>query len=277
MYKGIDVSEHNGRIDWEKVKPQIDFAMLRAGYGRGHIDEYFRRNATACEKYGIPYGVYWFSYAFDTDLAFEEANHVCNLIKDYKPTMPICFDYEYESYNWGKKQYAMLDYDDVAAIADTFLDHVESRGYYAMVYTNMDWYNNCFYKLKNRYDTWLAFWGTEEPKRKYGIHQYSSTGRIAGIDGNVDLNKTEYNYPSIIANMNIQHEVSKLNVNEANIRDIVANLTSDFWETYMDIAYRYGKGYYGEGAEALSLIRSEGYDSDLVRAIVGVMRKGRKL
>ena len=59
--RGIDVSEHQGAIDWERVKPQIDFAMLRVGYGRNHIDRQFVRNAQECTRLGIPFGGYWFS------------------------------------------------------------------------------------------------------------------------------------------------------------------------------------------------------------------------
>lgn len=277
MYKGIDVSEHQGKIDWKEASQHIDFAILRAGYGRKHLDEQFLRNVNECEHYGVPYGAYWFSYAIDNDLAFEEANFLCSVLKDYNPTMPICFDYEYDSYEWGKKQDAHLDYNTVIEMTETFLSHVESQGFYAMMYTNMDWLNRCFWRLTQKYDTWLAFWGTDEPSRKYGIHQYSSTGRIPGINGDVDLNKTSYNYPEIIKNMRIAQANKKkpVVVGEKTKRDIMANLTNEWWAMYINIAKQYCNGFYGKGIEGLAAIAAEGYDVEIIRAITAVIKGER--
>ena len=83
----IDVSEHQGKIDWEKVKPQIDGAILRCGYGSDYTnqdDEQFKRNADECTRLGIPFGVYLYSYADSIEKAKSEAAHVLRLIKGYK-------------------------------------------------------------------------------------------------------------------------------------------------------------------------------------------------
>ncbi len=98
--KGIDVSEHNGVIDWEKVKASgVGFAMIRAGYGKGNIDKQFVRNAQECTRVGMPFGVYWFSYAVTEEEVEREAEHCLNAVKPYHLDLPIAYDFEYDSVN----------------------------------------------------------------------------------------------------------------------------------------------------------------------------------
>ena len=101
--KGIDVSVWQGEINWATVKPNIDFAILRAGYGKNNIDEQFVRNANECSRLGIPFGVYWFSYALNEQQAKKEADYVCNVVAKYKLSYPICYDFEYDSTNYANK------------------------------------------------------------------------------------------------------------------------------------------------------------------------------
>ncbi len=83
--KGIDISEHNGVIDWEKVKASgIQFAMLRAGYGKGNADKQFARNAAECTRVDMPFGVYWFSYAVNDAEAVGEAMHCIQAVEPYQ-------------------------------------------------------------------------------------------------------------------------------------------------------------------------------------------------
>ena len=103
--KGLDVSHHQGKIDWEKVsKSDVDFVIIRCGYGNNltsQDDKYFAQNVAGCEKYNIPYGIYIYSYALSKSDAKSEANHVLRLIKSTgaKPTYPIYIDYEDSSQN----------------------------------------------------------------------------------------------------------------------------------------------------------------------------------
>ena len=81
---GIDVSQHQGSIDWRKVKASgIQFAMLRAGYGANTVDGEFERNARGCMEAGIPFGVYWFSYAYTPEMARREAEKCISVIREY--------------------------------------------------------------------------------------------------------------------------------------------------------------------------------------------------
>ena len=92
---GIDVSRFQGNIDWAEVKRAgVEFAMLRAGFGSGSIDVQFRRNAEGCCAEGIPFGVYWFSYAYTPDMARQEARQCLETIEDYRVEYPVCIDFE---------------------------------------------------------------------------------------------------------------------------------------------------------------------------------------
>lgn len=103
MYNGIDVSKWQGKINWSKAKKYIDFAIIRAGYGKGNVDEYANYNIEQCEKYKIPYGLYWFSYAYNKDMAEREADYLLRVIGYHKPEYPLYFDFEYDSVDYAKK------------------------------------------------------------------------------------------------------------------------------------------------------------------------------
>ena len=110
--RGIDVSYFQGNVDWEAVKASgIRFAMLRAGYGVKTVDAQFKRNASECNRLGIPIGVYWFSYAYTTEMAQKEAEACIRTIQDFRIEYPVAFDYENESINYAKKNGAR-DGDD---------------------------------------------------------------------------------------------------------------------------------------------------------------------
>ena len=196
---GIDVSYHQGTIDWDKVKKHISFAMIRAGYGNGVIDKQFERNSSECERLNIPYGVYWFSYAKNQNEAVIEANHCIKAITGKNITYPVVFDFEYASDENAVKNNYKLNNTDRYVIAKSFLDEIEKAGYYAMIYTNKDYLSKGFLALTERYDVWFARWGDiEEPGYKCGLWQWSDKGKVEGINGNVDLNVAFKDYPALI-------------------------------------------------------------------------------
>ena len=102
--KGIDVSSHQKAIDWVKVKNDgIKYVIIRAGYGQVHEDNYFKANIKGAIAAGLPVGIYWFSYALNKQQAIEEAEGCTNLIKGYKITLPIFFDFEGDSARYAAK------------------------------------------------------------------------------------------------------------------------------------------------------------------------------
>ena len=234
--KGIDVSRHNGDIDWTKIKKTIDFAIIRAGYGAGNLDKKFIRNAVECERNAIPYGFYWFSYAYTPAMAKREADYCCDAIRSLNPTFPICFDFEYGSLDYAQQNGYNLKNDEIVNIAKAFLDRVEERGYYAMIYSNPDFLENKGLKvLVPRYDLWIAKWSQTEPAYDYGIWQYGTTK----IDEAVfDANISVKNYPEIISRMN--------NFPMEDKWKVMNGMPKEWWSKYLMIAKRALLGIYND-------------------------------
>ena len=159
MYKtGIDVSKWQGAIDWEKVKAAgVEFAMLRAGYGRGNLDEQFERNASECTRLGIPFGAYWFSYAYTPDMARNEALHCMEALREYKLSYPVAYDFEYDSVDYASEQGVQVTKTLASSMARAFCEEVKSGGYYPMVYANPNYLAAYFdADIPKEYDVWLA-------------------------------------------------------------------------------------------------------------------------
>lgn len=199
--KGIDVSEHNGVIDWEKVKASgIGFAMLRGGYGQT-VDKRFKRNVSECNRLGIPCGIYWFSYALNAVGAAQEAAFCLETIKPYRIDFPVAFDLEYDSVNYAQRKGVCIGMGLASDMARAFLRAVQKAGYDAANYTNADYLRRYFDAyLQKDFPVWLAQWpnGTPDlnnPPRTCAIWQYSATGSVPGIKGPVDLDVCYETYP----------------------------------------------------------------------------------
>lgn len=190
--KVIDVSVWQGQIDWEKVKPNIDGAILRCGYGSDYEkqdDTQFRRNADECTRLGIPFGVYLYSYAKTAEQAKSEAAHVLRLIKGYNLSFPVYYDLEESGTESTAKEFAEI-----------FGDIVEAAGYWVGVYANLNWWNNYLSGLE-RFTKWVAQWNKtcDYTGKNLDMWQYSSTGSVPGISGNVDMNICYRDFPAEIA------------------------------------------------------------------------------
>lgn len=194
----IDVSEHNGVINWEEAKKHIDGAIIRCGYGmdmQKQDDKQWQRNVSECERLGIPYGVYLYSYATNTEKARSEAQHVLRLIKGRNLSYPVYYDLEER----GTEGVAVAN-------AKVFGDIIEAAGYWCGVYYNRDWHVRAIKGQLDRFTRWGAGYGTnngqaqEKHKPGFGedIWQYSSVGSVPGIKGNVDVNKCYRNFPEVI-------------------------------------------------------------------------------
>lgn len=200
--KYIDVSHWQGDIDWEKAKKHVAGVIIRAGYGQNNIDKSFVRNITECNRLGIPCGVYWFSYAYTEAMAKAEAEYCLAAIKPYKVELPVCFDFEYDSVNYAKKNGVTVTKAMATKFVHAFCGAVEKAGYYAMNYTNQDYLSKYFDDSTLKYDLWLAQWPNkpdlDNPPDGVGIWQYSSKGSVDGITGNVDMNAAYKDYAAII-------------------------------------------------------------------------------
>ncbi len=212
---GIDVSKHQGEIDWKKVAEDgIEFAIIRVGY-RGYAygtikeDPYFKANIEGALENGIDVGIYFFSTAISKAEAVEEAKWTLDKIKGYNVTYPIVFDYEgYENPDYRSYGQTRKDRSDYAI---AFLDYVREKGYLPMMYASQYYYNRQWDTDRlSDYNLWVAKYPSgnngqlvegSEPKIEYpyAMWQYSSTGRVEGIQTgsgaykNVDMN---YQYTS---------------------------------------------------------------------------------
>lgn len=201
--KGIDVSVHQGQIDWKKVKEAgIDFAILRAGYGKfeSQIDQTFDYNAQKALAAGLHVGAYWFSYAMSTEDAKEEAKLCAKVIAPYKKKFdfPIYFDYEYDSETYSVKNGVKPTKQLREAMARAFCEELQAQGWRAGVYTNQDYLNNKWsLDVLNQWEVWLADY-SGGPSVPCGMQQTGSTGRVAGIANNVDTNTAFVDYPALM-------------------------------------------------------------------------------
>ena len=194
--KGIDVSVHNGDIDWQKVKADgIEFAILRAGYGKlaSQKDQKFEQIYKNAKAVNFPVGAYWYSYAMNENEARQEADVFLSVIKGKQFEMPVYFDLE------EKKQFD-LGKEKVSAIMRAFLEKVESAGYFTGLYGSASSLTtHTADDIKSRYTIWLAHWVNQTNySSAYAIWQYSSKGKVAGINGNVDLDIGYKDFPTVI-------------------------------------------------------------------------------
>lgn len=199
---GMDVSHHQGNIDWDKVKGEgkVKFVMIRLGHGSngGTLDREFKDNVKGAERVGIPWGVYFYSYALTVDQVKKEAKYVIDVLKDYSPDYPIAFDME--DADGYKKNNGMPSNAQLVAMCDTFMSMLEDAGYYSILYASRSWLNSQLKSAKlNKYDKWLAEWrDTASYKGNHGMWQYTDKGRVAGISGLVDMNIAYVDYEKVI-------------------------------------------------------------------------------
>ena len=189
--QGIDVSEHQGRIDWNAVKASgIDFAILRVGFGApswgGRVDYQFNRNISECERLGIPYGVYIYSYAFDNQQAADEASMVIDCLSGRNPRLPVYYDLEDKTIIADGRQ------SGIASRAQIFCNKISSAGYKPGIYANLNWFNNILTDpvfKSGSWDHWIAQYNSQcHYTGSYSFWQYTSRGKVSGISGNVDMN-----------------------------------------------------------------------------------------
>ena len=186
--KGVDVSEHNGVINWERVKnTDVNYAIIRCGYGDNYAyqdDKQWLNNVSECERLGIPYGVYIYSYASSVEQARSEAEHVLRLVAGHNLSYPIYFDLEEESIR------SRVSADGIAQIAKTFCDIVQSAGYPVGIYANYNWFTNYLINPQfDQYPKWVAQYNYQcDYQGKYTMWQCTSSGGVDGINGRVDIN-----------------------------------------------------------------------------------------
>ncbi len=250
MLKGIDISEHNGNIDMKKVREDgVEFIILRLGYGKNksQIDKRFYENYGKAKENNISVGVYLYSYAINTEDAECEAKRVIDEIKNLRIEYPIFIDMEDAD---GYKAKRNVSNEMCIDICDTFCNFIEKAGYYAGIYANLNWLKNRINSNKlDRYDKWVAQWAKEcTYNKQYGIWQYSSKGKIAGINGNVDLNYAIKDYKTIIESANLNHVNGEEVTYVVKENDTLSKIATIYNKTWKEI-YNWNKEVIGENPD----------------------------
>lgn len=241
--KIIDVSQHQGSISWEKVKPNIGGAILRCGYGsdiKSQDDTQFARNLSECERLGIPHGIYLYSYATTDVQAKSELAHILRLIKGHKFELPIFIDVEEN----GTQSYA-------ARACKIVCDGLKAAGFTPGVYASLYWWNTYLTGVTD-YSRWVAQWGSKcTYSGSYIMWQNSETGRVDGINGAVDTN---YYYGTIGA----------------------AKTTTTVKKTNAAVAVEVLAGKWGNGLDRKKRLESAGYSYNDVQREVNKLLKATK-
>ena len=252
---GIDVSTHNGNINWATVKAsgKVDFVILRAGYGRyaSQVDTKFRVNYDGCVNNNIPVGVYWYSYAHTVDEARMEANACLEVLNGRKLQYPVYFDFEEKSQlNTGRA--------NVSAMAKAFCETIEAAGYYAGLYSMKSGLQSYMSdEMKNRYTVWVAHINVSSTSYTgHDMWQYTWTARIPGISGDVDCSYCYKDFPSIIGG-NTPTPTEPL-------------------KSIDEVAQEVLEGKWGNGAERRMRLTNAGYNYDAVQNKVNEILASQK-
>ncbi len=231
--EGIDISHHQGNINFDKLKGNISFAMVRTSYGSFYEDRNYKQNINGLEKIGVPYGLYHFSYATNVNTAKKEAEGFLNIIKNYKPLYPVAIDIEKTDETSNVSRDTLID------ITYTFCNEIEKHGYYVIIYSNLNYFDTMLNSDKlNKFDKWLAEWKDKPTYNKpFGMWQYTSKGKLPGISTNVDKDIAYKNYPQIIKENKLNNYVDTNN----GCNDI--NYVVKKGDTLIGIAKKYGLNY----------------------------------
>lgn len=229
---GIDISSHQGKIDFSSLKNEVDFVILRAAWGT-NTDTMFEYNYNECKKYSIPVGCYLYSYSLDTKTAIEEAKYLLKLISGKRFEYPIYIDME--DADGYKDKYGMPSNQELNDMCNNFCNIIESNGYYAAVYASQYWFNTKLTGIK-KYDKWIANWGTNDGTVQKdlsglcGMLQYTSKKNINGmyLDGDVAY----LDYPKIIKDKGLNGYGNYV-VPELSVGDKVKISTPDVYKYYV--------------------------------------------
>lgn len=246
----IDVSEHQGNIDFNKVKASgVDGVIIRAGYGRGNIDKRFKANIAAVINAGLGYiGVYWFSYAYTAPMARREAQFLNDVCLQYQKqlNLGVYFDWEYDSMKYAKQKGFSCNKELITNMCIYFCEKAIDLGYKAGYYLNLDYSKNYIDESKlTAYRRWFARYTSEKQTDCY-LWQYTSTGKVNGISGSVDMN---------------------------NLVGKVVNAPKPIKKTNAEIVKEVLNGKWGDGADRKQRLTAAGYDYNTIQRLVNKQLK----
>lgn len=232
-YYGFDVSQWNGNVDMKKAKESgKSFVLIRSSFGNvasypNQLDLKFRENVKNAKAAGLDFGVYHYSYATTVSGMKAEAKGFVELLDSIKP-VPYFVALDIEE----STQY-MLSSSQLQKIIKAFIDVVEKAGYFCALYSYESFLSKLPSSFRDKYAIWCANISTK-PSLNYGVHQYSFKGRVPGVSGDTDLNKTIIDYASKIkeAGLNGYPKTNKKNTNKSDKKETVKKPTATKTVTY---------------------------------------------
>lgn len=237
-FSGIDVSAWQGDINWDSVKKDgVEFAIIRTGYGRHdekQIDKYFKTNIKGAKAAGLKVGAYHYSYAASVEDAKTEAEFCLSILDGEKLDLPVYYDIE--DITIASKHNKEIRTNMCIA----FCSEIEKAGYWAGVYANKSWFANFlnYEELKKRYTLWLAHYDVNEPSLSCDVWQYTSSGSVSGINGNVDKN---YMYRDLMSEISpkkaeTQQKAEHLTTYTVVSGDTLSGIAAKYRTTYKHLA-----------------------------------------
>lgn len=195
---GVDLSEWNNYISADNFvqmkRSGIDFVLLRAGYRDDYEDYMFQNNYYNAREAGLDIGVYHYITATDSEMAVREAEAMLSWIEGMKFEYPVVLDIETENQSY-------LSAGVFNDVIDAYCSTIESAGYKCMIYSFASLLNRCNREILGKYDIWQAHWGVTVPTvftQRYTIWQFTASGKVPGVKGDVDMNICFYDYPTYI-------------------------------------------------------------------------------
>ena len=234
----IDVSEHQGNINWQKVKNTgVVGAMVRTGYGvksPNQIDKQFYNNLSGCQNVGMPYGFYHYSYAVSAAEAEQEADFCLEIISGSHPQYPIAFDME-------ENKQAALGKTVCTDMAIAFCNKIRAAGYIPMLYTNLNWATNYIDMARidaAGIDVWMAQYNKQcDYKGAYTMWQYSSTEKLDGITANTaDMNWCYKDYTNGAVSVPTPQPQPSYDTYTVMAGDTLSEIAAKFGTTYQELA-----------------------------------------
>ena len=287
--KGIDISEFQ-KVDYSKLKEQgIEFAIIRLGYGKNisQKDSMFETHFKGLKNVGIKVGAYLYSYAYVKQGAKLEAENTLEIIKGKQFDLPIFYDME-------ESKQALLGKEVLTEMATEWCRIIKNAGYKAGVYANLNWFKNYLnpYEIKAEENyIWLALWNNDEnPNVDFPVDfwQYSSKGKLDGIKGRVDLDKSyTQDFPQHVENLKTNEDLAtevirglwgngterkdrltKAGYNYEEIQKIVNDRLLGKKKSNYDLATEVIRGLWGNGQERKNRLTKSGYNYNEIQKIV---------
>lgn len=228
LYEGPDISVYQGTVDMKRVRDAgCERVGLRAGYGKNNVDQRYIANAQACYNLDVPVVIYWFSYGYNDDMAKTEADYAIAQAAKFWKRCPIAFDLEYDTVRYARTKGVVINKALATEMAIAFLSRVKEKGYIPVLYTNRDYYRNYFDVEKiaakvGEFYIWYARYELSSlPASEQSIPdiwQYTSKGKLAGVNGNVDMNKFYTNFDLEVEKVEPDKSKATCNINILNFQ-----------------------------------------------------------